>query len=269
MNSISIVPGKNNVGAYINNINLNKLDQNLIQNIKDTLNKYGVIFIQKQSLNSNSYQSFARSIGKLVEYPRLKGLENYPYINVLERKPTDKSLAFGGSWFHQDTSYLKKERPRYTMLMGIEIPEGQGNTIFSSGFNAYQKLPEDIKVKIRDAKGIFSSAGPISKTRLELERRAGIKSSKVMEAEHPIVQDVNGKKSLYISPGHLIKIKNVKNGDNEKIKDFLIKHINKDRFIFSYQWSKGDLVLWDNLSIMHKASEVKNCRRVMHRITIK
>ena len=31
MNSISIVPGKNNVGAYINNINLNKLDQNIIQ----------------------------------------------------------------------------------------------------------------------------------------------------------------------------------------------------------------------------------------------
>ena len=90
MNSISIVPGKNNVGAYINNINLNKLDQNLIQNIKDTLNKYGVIFIQKQSLNSNSYQSFARSIGKLVEYPRLKGLENYPYINVLKENPQTK-----------------------------------------------------------------------------------------------------------------------------------------------------------------------------------
>ena len=52
------------------------------------------------------------------------------------------------------------------MLMGIEIPKGQGNTIFSSGFNAYKKLPEDIKQKIRNAKGIFSSAGPISKTRL-------------------------------------------------------------------------------------------------------
>mgnify|MGYP001489981045 CR=1 FL=1 len=267
MSTISIAPGKNNVGAYINDINLSQLNDQLSNKIKNTLHKYGVIFIKKQNLDSNAYQNFAKSIGRLVEYPRLKGLENFPYINVLERKPTDKSLAFGGSWLHQDTSYLEKDRPRYTMLMGIEVPVGQGNTIFSSGFNAYKKLPDEIKQKIKNATGIFSSAGPISKTRLELEKRAGIQSAKVLEAEHPIVQEVNGQKSLYVSPGHLIKIKNIDEGD--KIKDFLINHVNKDEFIFSYEWSKGDLVLWDNLSIMHKASEIKNCSRVMHRITIK
>ena len=267
MNTLSIAPGKNNVGAYINDINLSHLNDQLSNEIKNTLDKYGVIFIKKQNLDSNAYQNFAKSIGQLVEYPRLKGLENFPYINVLERKPADKSLAFGGSWLHQDTSYLENDRPRYTMLMGIEIPEGQGNTIFSSGFNAYKKLPDEIKQKIKNATGVFSSAGPISKTRLELEKRAGVQSAKVLEAEHPIVQEVNGQKSLYVSPGHLIKIKNIDEGD--KIKDFLIHHVNKDEFIFSYEWSKGDLVLWDNLSVMHKASEIKNCRRVMHRITIK
>ena len=267
MNSISITPGKNNVGAYINGVNLKQLDDNLTNQIKDILDKYGVIFIKKQNLDSSAYQNFAKSIGQLVEYPRLKGLQNFPYINVLERKPSDKSLAFGGSWLHQDTSYLEKDRPRYTMLMGIKIPQGQGNTIFSSGFNAYKKLPDDIKQKIKNAKGIFSSAGPISKTRIELEKRAGIQSAKVLKAEHPIVQEVNGQKSLYVSPGHLIKIKDIEEGD--KIKDFLIDHVNKDEFIFSYEWSRGDLVLWDNLSVMHKASEIKNCSRIMHRITIK
>jgi alpha-ketoglutarate-dependent taurine dioxygenase len=269
MKNISISPGSNNVGAYIKNIDLNYLNQDLVKEIKKTLNKYGVIFIKKQNLKSYSYQNFAKSIGELVEYPRLKGLKNFPYINVLERKPSDKSLAFGGSWLHQDTSYLKKDRPRYTMLMGIEIPEGQGNTIFSSGFNAYKKLPEEIKEKIKNAKGIFSSAGPISKTRRELEARNGIKTSKVMEAEHSIVQEVNGQKSLYVSPGHLKEIINVDKKDSHKIKEFLINHVCKDEFIFSYEWSKGDLVLWDNLSVMHKASEIKNCTRVMHRITIK
>ena len=267
MSTISITPGKNNVGAYINDVNLNQLNEQLSSKIKDILNKYGVIFIKKQGLDSVAYQNFAKSIGQLVEYPRLKGLENFPYINVLERKPTDKSLAFGGSWLHQDTSYLKSDRPRYTMLMGIEIPEGQGNTIFSSGFNAYKKLPDEIKLKIKNATGIFSSAGPISKTRLELEKRAGIQSAKILEAEHRIVQEVNGQKSLYVSPGHLIKIKNIDEAD--KIKNFLINHVNKDEFIFSYEWARGDLVLWDNLSVMHKASEIKNCKRVMHRITIK
>ena len=268
MTNISISPGKNNVGAYINDLDLNILETAQIKQIKNILDKYGVVFIKEQNLNSETYQNFAKSLGQLVEYPRLKGLENYPFINVLERKPTDKSIAFGGSFLHQDTSYLDKDRPRYTMLMGVEVPNNQGNTIFSSGFNSYKKLPEKIKEEIKDAKGVFSSAGPISKTRRELEARSGINSAKVMEAEHSIVHEVNGQKSLYVSPGHLMKIK-IDEKESEELKKYLIDHVNKDEFIFSYKWDKGDIVVWDNLSIMHKASEVKNCTRVMHRITIK
>ena len=49
MKNISISPGSNNVGAYINNIDLNYLNQDLVKEIKKTLNKYGVIFIKKQN----------------------------------------------------------------------------------------------------------------------------------------------------------------------------------------------------------------------------
>jgi len=270
MSDISINHGENNVGAYINNVNLKKIDQNQAAKIKNALNQFGVIFMKEQNLDPDSYQNFAKSIGRPVVYPRLKGLDKkYPFINVIERKPDDKNLSFGSSWLHQDTSYLANDRPRYTMLMGIEIPIGQGNTIFSSGFNAYKKLPDEIKDKIKNATGIFSSAGPISVTRLEREKEMGIKSSENMEAEHPIVKTVSGKKTLYVSPGHLMKIKNVSKKDADYLKNYLIEHVNKTKFIFSYEWSKGDICLWDNLSILHMASEIKNCKRIMHRITIK
>jgi taurine dioxygenase len=270
MNNLSITPGTNNVGAYINDVDLKNLDQYKTSEIKDALNQFGVIFIKEQNLDPASYQNFAKSIGQPVVYPRLKGLDkNFPFINVIERKPDDKNLSFGSSWLHQDTSYLADDRPRYTMLMGIEIPHGQGNTIFSSGFNAYEKLPDEIKNKINDATGIFSSSGPIAVTRLEREKEMGIKSSENMKAEHSIVKTVNGKKTLYVSPGHLIKIKNVKEEEADYLKDYLIGHVNKEEFIFSYEWSKGDICLWDNLSILHMASEIKNCKRIMHRITIK
>jgi taurine dioxygenase len=270
MNNISVTPGTNNVGAYILNINLKSIDQNQVNEIKDTLSKFAVIFIKKQNLDPASYQSFAKSIGQPVIYPRLKGLDKkYPFINVIERKPDDKNLSFGSSWLHQDTSYLANDRPRYTMLMGIEIPIGQGNTIFSSGFNAYEKLPNSIKDKITGATGVFSSAGPIAVTRLEREREMGVKSSESMEAEHPIVKTVNGRKTLYVSPGHLIRISNVDEKDADYLKNYLIDHVNKEEFIFSYEWSKGDICLWDNLSILHMASEIKNRKRIMHRITIK
>ena len=77
MKNISVSPGENNVGAYINDLDLNNLNFNQSDQIKDMLNKYGVIFIKKQSLDSEKYQNFAKSLGQLVEYPRLKGLKNY------------------------------------------------------------------------------------------------------------------------------------------------------------------------------------------------
>ena len=89
MTSISVTPGKNNIGAYINNINLNKLEDSLLKQIKETLSGYGVIFMKKQNLDSETYQNFAKKFGELVAYPRLKGLENYPYINAIIRKPDD------------------------------------------------------------------------------------------------------------------------------------------------------------------------------------
>ena len=66
----------------------------------------------------------------------------------------------------------------------------------------------------------------------------GIKSSESMQAEHPIVKTVNGKKTLYVSPGHLMTIKNVSIKEVDYLKDYLIKHVNKQEFIFSYEWSK-------------------------------
>ena len=74
---------------------------------------------------------------------------------------------------------------------------------------------------------------------------------------------------IYKKNKPVIKIKNVNEEDADDLKNYLIEHVNKQEFIFSYEWSKGDICLWDNLSILHMASEIKNCKRIMHRITIK
>ena len=63
---LSITPGNNNIGAYINNIDLNDIDAETTDQIKETLNQYGVIYIKKQNINSETYQNFAKSFGELV-----------------------------------------------------------------------------------------------------------------------------------------------------------------------------------------------------------
>ena len=62
MTNISITNSTNNVGAYINNIDLKNLDQSKAEEIKKALNKFGAIFIKEQNLDPESFQNFAKSI---------------------------------------------------------------------------------------------------------------------------------------------------------------------------------------------------------------
>ena len=97
----------------------------------------------------------------------LKDLENYKGITVVERKENDKGKSYGEGW-HTDSSYLKKT-PKYTCLMGKIVKNDQGQTLFASQLASYEALDEKTKNQIENLIGVFSSAGPISATRLERE----------------------------------------------------------------------------------------------------
>ena len=86
---IEIQPCKNNIGALIN-INLNDVNNDIINEIKISLDEFGVIFFRNQSLTSSSYINFAKKLGEFADYKRLKGLDGFPEITVVEKKLVKK-----------------------------------------------------------------------------------------------------------------------------------------------------------------------------------
>ena len=266
-NKFNIKPCKKNVGAEII-CSLRLVKKKEIKLIKNSLNKYGVIFFRNQNLDSRSYVRFAKKLGKIADYPMLKGLSSkFPEITVVERKISDKGPSFGEQ-FHTDSSYTRKP-PRFTMLLAKLVPsKGFGNTEFSSQYLAYENLPETYKKKIKNLKAIFSSSGPISITRLEREKEKGTGKSKDFKAIHKIIKKINNRKTIYCSPGHVESFLKISKKEERKIKNFLFKHQIQKRFIFSLEWEKNSLAIWDNRSMLHQATPF-NGNRIMHRITIK
>ncbi|MGY8960941.1 MAG: TauD/TfdA dioxygenase family protein, partial [Alphaproteobacteria bacterium] len=54
--------------------------------------------------------------------------------------------------------------------------------------------------------------------------------------------------------------------------DSLVKHTTKPEFIYTHQWRAGDLVMWDNRCLLHRADknyEMGVHRRLLHRTVIK
>jgi taurine dioxygenase len=260
---IKIIP-KNNIVAEIE-CNLKSLSKTDITKIKSCLIKYGLIYFRKQKLTSKEYLKFSKIFGKPAFYPRLRGLsKKYPQITVVQRKSTDKGPSFGEQ-FHTDSSYTKKP-PKFTMLFSKIVPrKGLGNTDFSSQYLAYKHLPLKLKNRLKNLKGTFSSNGPIAKTTIERTKEKGTLKKELI-AKHKIIRSINGKKSLYCSPGHLIGFnKNIKNFKNLKIS--LFKHQTKKQFQYSLEWEKDQIAIWDNRSMLHQATAF-NGNRKMYRITI-
>jgi len=268
-NYIEIHPLKNNIGAFIN-INLNKINNNIINEIKVSIDEFGVVFFRNQNLNSSSYVEFAKKLGECADYKRLKGLKGFPEITVVEKKANEK-IMFGEGW-HTDSSYTKQP-PKYTMLYSIKIPQkGKGNTLFASQYASYENLPKEDQKKIKNLKAIFSAEGSISKTvqyRIA-EKGTGV-DPKSLSAIHPIVKvnERNKKKSIYLSPGHVTKIVNMEEKESKSLLKYLFEHQIKPEFVCVFEWEENCLALWSNYTVLHSpVNDFKGVERVMHRITI-
>ena len=261
----NIIPGKKDIGAEII-CNISSIKNKELKKIKLALNKFGMIFFRKQNLSPSDYLRFVKKLGKPANYPRLKGLNSkYPQITVVQRRKTDKGPSFGEQ-FHTDSIYTKKP-PRFTMLFSKIVPKkGIANTDFSSQYLAYSNLPKKIKRKLKKLKGIYSSEGPISVTRLEREKEKG-KEIKELKSIHKIIRKINNRTSIYCSPGHFIKFNFSKNKEQIKLRNFLFKHQIKKKFQYALEWEKNQLAIWDNRSMLHQATPYKGNRK-LYRITI-
>ena len=264
MPKIKFEATSNKVGCFIyTDLKIVKKEQ--INEIKNLLNEYGVLFFKNQNLSPSEYIDFSTNFGIPAKYPMLKPHNDFKDIYVIERKKTDTGKSFGEGP-HTDSSYLENP-PRFTFLQAIDVPEeGKGNTLFYNQFLAYEALPKDTKDKIENLKGIFSSQGKIAQTRELRMADHGTSGTKEIKSEHKLVQSIEGRKAIYCSPGHVVGIVNFASEQQELI-SFLSSHQIKKDFSFSFSWRKGDIALWSNRSMLHAATAF-NGNRKMFRITI-
>ena len=78
----------------------------------------------------------------------------------------------------------------------------------------------------------------------------------------------NKKKSIYLSPGHAIRICDLDDIQSRSLMDLLINHQTKEEFIYSFEWEPNCLAIWSNYSMLHNPVNDFNSHRLMHRITI-
>jgi taurine dioxygenase len=237
-----------------------------------------VLVLRAQSLTPAQYVAFARRFGP----PEPHVIDQFhhpadPNILILSNRKNDGQpvgLADAGTYFHTDYSYLQVPA-RATMLYSIEVPKSGGNTLFANQYAAYDGLSDAMKQEIESLVAIhhygnrkeMNDASRIAASPLTPEQKA-----KMPLITHPLVRahPVTGRKALYAVSGSSYGIVGMPEDEAVALLDELAAHATQPKYVLSYGYRVGDLVIWDNASLLHSATLTDpNDPRTLWRITIK
>lgn len=257
------------LGAEIEGADLSRpLGDDVIAEIRKALNEYRVVFFRNQDITPEQHLEFARLFGDPVDYPMVKGLDDYPKI-VPVVKLENETANFGGVW-HSDTTYLA-EPPMGAILVARELPPEGGDTLFANMVMAYDALSDGMKDMLSGLVGVNSSAkAGVSKSRENRQKNMD-DMPEPLTSEHPIVRThpETGEKVLYVNRGHTVGIKGMSDEESGPILECLFKHQRRPEFTCRFKWAPGSIAFWDNRSTQHyPLNDYHGLKRVMHRVTL-
>ena len=250
----------------------------LFAEIEDAFFDGQVLTFRNQRLSPQQFLAFARRFGP----PEPHVIDQFhhpddPNILILSNVEIDgepQGLADAGTYFHTDYSYLAVPA-RATMLYSIEVPEVGGHTLFANQYAAYDDLPAAMKRKIDPLvavhhygnRKVAEGAARTAASTLTDDQKA-----RMPLITHPVVRPhpVTGQKALYAVSGSSYGIVGMPDDEAVALLDELAVHATQPKYQLAFLYGLGDLVIWDNASLLHSATLVDpRHARTLWRITVK
>jgi taurine dioxygenase len=192
--------------------------------------------------------------------------------NVIENGKPMGNLGDGEAVWHADMTYVEVP-PKAAMLHALEVPrpEAGGNTYFANMFDAYVTLPADLK-KAADGRIAVHDASRNSAGMLRKGYKEVTDVRETVGAHHPLVRTdpKTLRKALFLGRRPNAYVLGLEVTDSDALLDALWSHATQPCFAMCHEWRVGDLLMWNNLSVLHRRDPFDpKTRRVMHRSQIK
>lgn len=272
--SYTITPLTGHTGAEVRGLDL---AQDIASDIRAELNRafanHHVLVIRDQDLTPTAFKKAAQVFGELRPHDKKEThVPNHPDVYYVSNDQiVNGKRIIPGESFHTDHSNHPIP-PKATTLFAVSLPSTGGDTQYVNTHDAYDDLPEATKRRIDGLKAVhvyLSKHSPRSLGHLSEESRNALPPPGI----HPLVRTHpdNGRKALYLNPVRMESIPGMEDEAALALIAELMAHATQKKYEYRHQWQPGDMVIWDNRSVMHQANPDydMNERRYLYRLMLK
>jgi len=255
----------NGFAVEILGVDLNvSLDDQTLSKIRDLWMRNKVAVFRNQSVSDDALVDFTERLGGLFVHVRdqfhAPDRPEIMYISNLKQEGRNLgALGNGDLRWHSDQTYTA--HPVWgTLLYAVEVPEDGGNTYFGDLVAAYAAMPADLRAEVDGKTAVYSIHEAVTTKRMPLRADQVERSP---DQRHPLVRThpYLGHKALYLSPNHMTRIGDMSETDSKALVARLTEWAERPEFVYRHDWRVGDVVMWDNASVMHRRDAFPEAQR--------
>lgn len=274
--TVTVTPLTSHIGAEISGIDLSQeLSSEDSAALRQAWLDHIVILVRDQKLDDSGLIDFAGCFGEVSTLARPKeyrteGQQKFDdrimlISNIRENGEPIGALPDGEMMFHHDMMHA--ELPdNASVLYAVEIPSHGGNTLFASGYAAYDSLPDDLRTPLEGRKAFHHY-------NYGSTHRGGVNGIEAFsESTHPIFRthDETGRKAIYVNRLMTEGVVDMPRDQSDELLSQIYDHSEKPEFVYEHVWQLGDVLIWDNRCSAHARTDFPDTeRRLMWRCTVK
>lgn len=243
------------------------------------LHRHGVLHIAEFPGGDPGLTRLAGWFGEPdVVFPREHQVPGRPVLRLQSNVPGLGANA-GGQYWHADGSYAPVPTS-VTLLRCVEAPEDSGETLFVDMRTAYRELTPDLREQIdgrtafypcrRIAARSMAVATAMKTVRMSPDEQQR-KLAELRDVHRPLVREQpgTGERALHLNERWLRTIDGLSEIEGARILSRLYAAATAPQRWQRHRWTVGDVLIWDNFAVMHKAVPVAGAgRKVTHRVTV-
>ncbi|MFK7797953.1 MAG: TauD/TfdA dioxygenase family protein [Aureispira sp.] len=242
------------LGFVIEDINLNQLSEEDFQRIRKAVPEHGVVAIKGQSISVDTLVTLTERFGRPLHLPeglRFNNTEKeYPALARVSNILPDGTLLKGhkaAEYWHSDGDFWQPgDNYIFNFLYSKIVPQEGGQTGFVDLRWAYEQLPAATQEELID-KTVLVSCDDIPDFKDATEEERQPDALHKIKHEHIETQRVG----LYF--GHAkAAVHNVAPETSDRLMGELVAAIENPSIQYIHEWEEGDLLIWDNTSVMHR-----------------